>query len=258
MADATQPSWLLRDDGEKIAYFRDGHATENQTGTIWLGGFKSDMTGTKASELARWANIQSRSLVRFDYFGHGQSSGDFRNGTISRWREDALTVLDTLTDGPQVLIGSSMGAWISLLVALARPDRIKGLVLIAPAPDFTQALMWNTYDDTVRATLEREGLYLEPSDYGDPYEITLKLIEDGRRHLLLEGPIPLSVPVRILQGMADTDVPWQHAMHLATQLSAPDVQVQMTKAGDHRLSDPDDIQRLTETLDRLLRSIEQP
>ncbi|MEQ9520365.1 MAG: alpha/beta hydrolase [Parvibaculum sp.] len=256
MANATEPSWLLRDAGEKIAYFRDGHVTKGKTGAIWLGGFKSDMIGTKASELARWAKTRERALLRFDYFGHGQSSGDFKQGTISQWLADALAVMDQLTEGPQILIGSSMGAWISLLVALARPDRVKGLLLIAPAPDFTEALMWERYDESVRKTLVCDGIYLEPSDYGDPYEITLKLIEDGRQHLLLDAPIDLPIPVRILQGMKDTDVPWQHAMRLAEQLSGKDVQVRLTKAGDHRLSEPDDILRLTETLDGLLATIE--
>lgn len=256
MANMSDPSWLARDGGEKLAYFRDGNATEGKIGAVWLGGFKSDMIGTKATALADWAIAGNRSLLRFDYFAHGQSTGDFQQGTISRWREDALAVLDELTQGPQILIGSSMGAWISLLAALARPDRVKGLVLIAPAPDFTQKLMWDLYSDEVRETLVKTGLYLEPSDYGDPYEITLKLIEDGRKHLLLDAPIDLPIPVRILQGMADKDVPWQHAMRLAEQLSGSDIQVQLTKTGDHRLSEPDDIARLTETLDRLLSALE--
>ncbi len=254
MNTQTQVSFLARDQGEKLAYLQDKAA--GGTGFVWLGGFKSDMTGTKATALADWAATHQRSYTRFDYFGHGQSSGTFTDGTITRWRDDALAVLDELAAGPQVLVGSSMGAWIALLAALARPEQVKALVLIAPAPDFTEALMWEGFDETIRGTLRTEGIYRQPSDYDDePYEISYRLIEDGRQHLLLGGPIPLTLPVRILQGMADEDVPWRHAMLLAETLASEDVTVSLTKSGDHRLSEPDDIARLTETLDLLLRDL---
>ncbi len=254
MNTQTQVSFLSREPGEKLAYLQDKAA--GGTGIVWLGGFKSDMTGTKATALAEWAATRQRSYTRFDYFGHGQSSGRFTDGTITRWRDDALAVLDELAEGPQVLVGSSMGAWIALLAALARPGQVKALVLIAPAPDFTEVLMWEGFDETIRTTLRTEGIYRQPSDYDDePYEISYRLIEDGRQHLLLGSPIPLALPVRILQGMADEDVPWRHAMLLAETLASEDVTVSLTKNGDHRLSEPDDIARLTETLDRLLSDL---
>jgi len=253
MSSQTQTSFLQRPDGEKLAYLHSTPQRQDESiGITWLGGFKSDMTGTKATALAEWAGSAGRAYTRFDYFGHGQSSGTFTEGTITRWRDDALAVLDEIATGPQILVGSSMGAWIALLAALARPDQIKALVLIAPAPDFTEALMWEGFDETIRATLRHEGIYSQPSDYDEPYEISYSLIEDGRKHLLLGGDIPVTLPVRILQGMADEDVPWRHAMLLAETLASEDVTVSLTKNGDHRLSEPDDILRLTETLDRLL------
>lgn len=255
MSTQTQVSFLSRADGEKIAYLQE-KATNENVGVTWLGGFKSDMTGTKATALADWARAGNRTYTRFDYFGHGQSSGQFVEGTISRWRDDALAVLDDLSKGPQILVGSSMGAWIALLAALARPSQVKALVLIAPAPDFTEALMWEGFDETIRTTLRTEGIYRQPSDYDEPYEISYRLIEDGRQHLLLGDTIPLSLPVRILQGMADEDVPWRHAMLLAETLASDDVTVSLTKSGDHRLSEPDDIKRLTGTLDSLLTDLE--
>lgn len=259
MSSQPQPSFLPRPGiqsggPEKLAYVHD--APKNQgIGVTWLGGFKSDMTGTKATSLADWAAAAGRGYTRFDYFGHGQSSGRFTDGTISRWRDDALAVLDEIATGPQVLIGSSMGAWIALLAALARPEQVKALVLIAPAPDFTEALMWAGFDETIRATLRSDGIYRQPSEYDEPYEISYNLIEDGRKHLLLGGDIPLTLPVRILQGMADADVPWRHAMLLADSLESDNVTVSLTKNGDHRLSEPDDIKRLTETLDGLLATL---
>lgn len=255
MSTQTQVSFLSRPDNEKIAYLQE-KAAGTSVGVTWLGGFKSDMTGTKATALADWARNRGRSYTRFDYFGHGQSSGEFVDGTISRWRDDALAVLDRLCTGPQILVGSSMGAWIALLAALARPEQVQALVLIAPAPDFTEALMWEGFDDTIRTTLQTEGIYRQPSDYDEPYEISYRLIEDGRQHLLLGETIPLTLPVRILQGMADKDVPWRHAMLLAEMLAGDDVTVSLTKSGDHRLSEPDDIERLTDTLDRLLNEFD--
>ena len=256
-----EPEWLLRPNDQRIAYFCDENATKNArknpTGTLWLGGFKSDMTGTKASALADWARATDHDYTRFDYFAHGQSSGRFIDGTISRWLSDALSILDQVTSGPQVLVGSSMGAWVALLATLARPAQVKGLVLIAPAADFTEKLMWDGFDTDIQATLQRAGVYRQPSEYDDkPYEISYQLIKDGRKHLLLDSDITLDLPVRILQGMADPDVPWLHAMRLVDRLTSTDVSVTLTKKGDHRLSEPNDLRRLTDTLDQLLAALE--
>ena len=208
---------FLRHDGETIAYLqRPGKSP----GVIWLGGFHSDMLGTKAAALDAWAARNDRAFLRFDYFGHGKSSGNFREGTISRWRDDALAVLDELTQGPQVLVGSSMGAWIALLAALMRPDRIAALLLIAPAPDFTERLIWARMPEEIRTRIQQKGEWLRPSIYDDgPYPITLRLIEDGRQHLLLGAPITIDCPVHILHGMRDPDVPWAYAIELAERLS---------------------------------------
>lgn len=259
MTETTRRGKLARPDGEKLAYEMDVPVNPaGPTGCVWLGGFKSDMTGTKAQALSAWAREAGRAFLRFDYFGHGASSGTFTQGTIGRWRDDALAAFDELTEGPQVLIGSSMGGWIALLVALARPQRVKALVLIAPAPDFTEELMWKGFSHEVRATLEREGLYREPSEYDDePYEITLNLITEGREHLLLGAPIKFEGPVRILQGMKDESVPWQHATRLAEALTSEDVLVNLAKAGDHRLSGEADIARLIATVEDVLGLVEE-
>ena len=234
---------LKREDGETIAYLKqEGEAP----GVVWLGGLKSDMMGTKAEALADWAGARGRAYLRFDYFGHGQSSGDFREGTISRWRDDSLDVLDRLCAGPQILVGSSMGGWIALLTALARPDKIKGLLLVAPAPDFTEALMWAEFGDKVRRQIMETGEWARPSDYGEEsYPITRNLIEDGRKNLLLGGTLNLSCPVRIIQGMKDPDVPWQHAMKLQECVEGNPT-VTLVKNGDHRLSTEEDLARMTD------------
>jgi len=239
---AGRPGILPRADGATIAY----HATEGESpGVMFLGGFRSDMTGTKATALEAACRENGRAFLRFDYFGHGESSGDFTDGTIGRWRDDAIAVLDELTDGPQVLVGSSMGGWIMLLAALARPQRIAALVGIAAAPDFTEDLMWRRYGSDVRDTLARDGVYYEPSPYDDgPYPITMRLIEEGREHLLLEKPIAIHCPVRLYHGMRDEAVPWMTAPRLAERLLAEDVRVLMIKDGDHRLSRDEDIHRL--------------
>lgn len=240
---------LLRHDGETIAYLQRPGKTP---GMIWLGGFHSDMQGTKAVALDQWAAKNGRAFLRFDYFGHGKSSGDFRDGTITRWRDDALAVLDELTEGSQVLAGSSLGAWIALLVAKARPERITALLLIAPAPDFTERLMWTRMPEEVRQHIQQKGEWLRPSNYNDgPYPITLRLIEDGRQHLLLDAPIQIDCPVHILHGMRDPDVPWQHAIQLAERLSGNPV-VTLIKEGDHRLSTPGDLDRIERILGELL------
>ncbi|HEY8615884.1 alpha/beta hydrolase [Phenylobacterium sp.] len=219
---------------------------------VWLGGFMSDMAGTKAQALADWAQAAGRAYVRFDYFGHGVSDGEFREGTISRWREDALAVLDQLTDGETVLVGSSMGGWIACLVAMARPERIKALALIAPAPDFTEKLMRPEIPPEGLADLSRDGVWMRPSAYGEPYPITRDLLEDGARWSILEAQeIPVEAPVRILQGGVDPDVPWSHALQLANGLKAADVVFTLIKDGDHRLSRPQDLARLIQAVEEL-------
>ena len=248
----TQVLRLERGDGHTIAYLKRA-ANATGAGVLWLSGFKSDMTGTKAAALDTWAGRTGRGYTRFDYFGHGASSGPFRDGTISRWREDALAVIDAVTQGPQVLVGSSMGAWIALLVALARPNCVAGMVLIAPAPDFTEELLWPELSEEARREIENNGVWLRPSAYDDdPYPITRALIEDGRRHLLLGRPIGVEVPVHILHGMADQDVPWTHALRLVERLQSRDAVLELVKHGDHRLSTPRDLKRLEDALERLL------
>lgn len=223
--------------GRSIAYVR----TPGQgPGVVFLGGFMSDMTGTKAQCLQDWAQMQGRAFLRFDYSGHGQSSGAFEDGCIGDWAEDALAVINALTEGPQVLVGSSMGGWISLLVAKAIPERISGMVGIAPAPDFTEDSMWSGFDEAQRAALMRDGQLTVPSDYSpDGYPITRRLIEDGRRHLVLRAPLSLPFPLRILQGTADTDVPPSVALRLMDHADCPDLRLTLVKGADHRFSTPD-------------------
>jgi pimeloyl-ACP methyl ester carboxylesterase len=250
MTGQPEPQVLRRDDGETIAYHR---LAGRRPTVVFLGGLMSDMTGTKALHLEGFARARGQAFVRFDYFGHGASSGAFTDGTIGRWAEDAVAVVDALTEGPLVLVGSSMGGWAMLLTALARPARVAALVGIAAAPDFTENLMWDGFDEAVRETLRRDGLYHMPSDYGEePYPISLGLIEDGRRHLLLRGPIAIACPVRLLHGMADADVPYGTSLRLAERLESRDVTVTLVKAGDHRLSAPDDLARLSATVAGLL------
>ncbi len=220
-------------------------------GLFWLGGFNSDMRGTKALALDAWAGEHGRACVRFDYSGHGESSGKFADGTIGRWLEESVAVFAQFCSGPQVVIGSSMGGWMALLLAreiAKRPGKasLAGLVLIAPAPDFTEELMWKGFSPEVKREIETKGVWLRPSEYGDgtPYPITRNLIEEGRNHLLLGGAIEVGCPVRILQGARDPDVPWQHAFALAHRLPAEDVVLTMIQDGDHRLSRPQDIARI--------------
>ncbi len=238
------------DDMRKLAVRRRSGVTP---GLLWLGGFKSDMGGTKAVALDRWAAAHQRHCVRFDYSGHGESDGKFTDGTISRWLDESIAVFDAYCHGPQVLVGSSMGAWLALLLAreLRRREPPHGrlspaaLVLIAPAVDFTEELMWKRFPAPVKRKLESEGVWERPSQYSsEPYPITASLIEDGRRHLLLGGLIETGCPVRILQGVADPDVPWRHAVELVSRLAQDDVVLSLIKDGDHRLSRPEDIERL--------------
>jgi len=222
-------------------------------GLFWLGGFKSDMQGTKAAALDQFAAEHGRACVRFDYSGHGESGGAFEDGTIGRWLEDALAVYAVGANGPQILIGSSMGGWIALLLirelkrraAEQRLAPVAGVVLIAPAVDFTEELMWKAFSPKVKREIEEKGFWLRPSEYSEtPYQITRALIEEGRNHLLLGSLIETGCPVRILQGVQDPDVPWQHAVDLTSRLAHDDVVLTMVKDGDHRLSRPEDIDRL--------------
>lgn len=242
--------YLTRPDGARLAWRRV--AGEGPT-VVWMGGFRSDMTGIKAQALADWALARGQAYVRFDYFGHGESDGAFEAGTITRWREDALAVMDELAPGPVIPVGSSMGGWIACLAAMARPAAVQGLVLIAPAPDFTEKLMGPEIDAAARHSLERQGVWMRPSDYGEPYPITRALLEDGARWSILPGPVPIEAPVRILQGAEDPDVPWRHALELAQGLKATDLVFHLIKDGDHRLSRPQDLKRMLAAVEELVQ-----
>jgi pimeloyl-ACP methyl ester carboxylesterase len=227
-------------------------------GVVWLGGFKSDMQGTKAQALATWAEARGRACLRFDYSGHGESGGDFAHGTIGRWFEESVAVFDQFCRGPQVVVGSSMGGWIALLLARELRRRaakhpattLAGLVLIAPAVDFTEELMWKKFPAKVKQEIETTGQWVRPSEYdAGGYPITRALIEDGRNHLLLGGLIETGCPVRILQGSLDPDVPWSHAVELVQRLAQDDVVLSVIKDGDHRLSRPEDIERLIKVVE---------
>ncbi len=220
-------------------------------GVVFLGGFHSDMTGSKAEYLAAWCADRGQAFLRFDYSGHGASGGRFEEGSIGQWAADAERVLLELTEGPQILIGSSMGGWISLLLARRHPEKLAGLIGIAAAPDFTEDLMWAQFPPAVREAILRDGEWRRPSEYGEPYPITRHLIEDGRRHLVLREPLAIPVPVRLLQGQADPDVPWQTALRLAAHITGDDVEVTLVKAGDHRLSKPAELALLGRVLGSL-------
>jgi pimeloyl-ACP methyl ester carboxylesterase len=238
--------YLTRPDGHRIAYCTTPGATP---GVLFCGGFKSDMTGTKALALEAAAKARGTAFTRFDYFGHGQSDGAFIEGTIGRWKEDTLAVLEGVCQGPQIIVGSSMGGWLATLAALARPEKTAGLVLIAPALDFTEDLMWAQMTEEQRAVLLRDGVLREPSEYSDqPYEYSLKLITEGREHCILGPGIVFDRPVRILQGMRDPDVPWQHAVKTVEAFRGDDTRLTLLRDGDHRLSRPQDIELLIETV----------
>ena len=235
------------EDGRDIAVLaRPGAAP----GVVWLGGFKSDMQGSKAQALDNWAAQSGRQATRFDYSGHGQSSGRFEDGTISRWLEEALAVFHDITSGPQIVVGSSMGGWIALLLAKAlreagEADRLVGLVLIAPAMDMTETLLWDRFDDAARREIKEKGYYEQPSDYADePYIFTRRLIENGKAHCFGEAIIETGCPVHVIQGMLDTDVPWTHATALMERLALDDAVLTLVRDGDHRLSRQQDIDRL--------------
>ena len=246
----TKPARLTLADGTHLAYHRTPGAAP---GVVFLGGFTSDMTGIKAATLERWCRGRGRAFVRFDYSGHGASSGRFADGTIGRWAQEALAVLDRLTDGPQILVGSSMGAWIMLLAALARPDRIAALLGLACAVDFTEYLLWERLDETLRERLRRERVISLPSAYGEPYIIALNLIQEAKRHRLFDRPeLPITCPVRLIHGMNDADVPWRTSLQVIERLTGSDARLLLVKDGEHTLSREQDLRLLTLALGDLL------
>lgn len=242
--------YLERENQPKLAYRQLETSSEgaDMPVVMFCGGFRSDMEGTKAQFLEDQCRSRGQGYVRFDYSGHGSSDGDFNEGTIGSWTDDALAVLDQLTEGPVVLVGSSMGGWIGLLVAQARPERMKGFVGLAAAPDFTREIYEDLFNDEQRAMLDTQGFVDVPNDYDDePYRFTKALIDDGQKHCLLDGEIKLHMPMRLIQGMQDTDVPWQKAYRIKNAL--PDealAEVLLIESGDHRLSRPEDLKILDE------------
>jgi pimeloyl-ACP methyl ester carboxylesterase len=244
------PDRLTLADGIDLAYHRNPGASP---GVVFLGGFTSDMTGIKATTLERWCRGRGHAFVRFDYSGHGASSGKFADGTIGRWAQEALEVLDRLTEGPQILVGSSMGAWLMLLAALARPDRIAALLGLACAADFTRYLLWERLDENLRERLRRERVISLPSPYGEPYIIALDLIEEAEQHRLLDRPeLPITCPVRLIHGMNDADVPWRTSLQVVERLTGSDVRLLLLKDGEHTLSRDQDLKLLTRVLGDLL------
>jgi len=248
------PDYLTTPSGRRIAYHRDPGAGP---GLMFLGGFKSDMEGTKAIHLQALARLQGRAFVRFDYSGHGQSSGEFTQGAIGDWAEDARAVLDQLTEGPQILVGSSMGGWISLLLARAAPERLAGLVTIAAAPDFTEDSMWAGFSPDQQKTLISEGQVALPSEYGAPYIITRRLIEEGRQNLVLREALDLPFPVRFVQGTADADVETSVAIRLIEHATGPDMRLTLLKGADHRFSSPEALGVVEAAISDVLSSVER-
>lgn len=246
---------LDRGDGIHLAY---AHLPGRSPTTVFLPGFRSDMTGTKALAIEAACRTLGSACLRLDYSGHGASDGEFEHGTIGAWTQDALHIIDRLTHGPLVLIGSSMGGWIALLVALARPARTAALIGIAPAPDFTETLIWDALMPPERARLLADGVLHVPSQYGDPTPMTLNLIEEGRTHLLLHAPIPIQCDVRLLHGQQDPDVPWETSLRIAERLVTPHVQLTFIKDGDHRLSRPQDLAALQQLHAVLLSQLPTP
>jgi pimeloyl-ACP methyl ester carboxylesterase len=244
-----EPSHLPLARDRRLAYHR---APGKGPGVLFCGGYTSDMSGTKALALERFCRHHGHAYTRFDYSGHGASSGAFADGTIGGWADDALAILDRATEGPMLVVGSSMGGWIMLLLALARPERVAGLIGIAAAPDFTENLLLPQATSEQRRTLAEQGYWTQPLAYGgEPYPVTARFLEEAREHLLLRGPIPIRCPVHLLHGQRDADVPWQTALRLAERLESEDVTVELIKAGDHRLSGERDLARITGAVHRL-------
>ena len=247
-----QPEFLITPQGRRIAYH---HMSGSQPGVVFLGGFKSDMEGTKAVHLEDWARRSGRAYLRFDYSGHGQSSEEFTDGAIGDWAEDAAAAITQLTEGPQVLVGSSMGGWIALLMARMCPERIAGMVTIAAAPDFTEDSMWAGFDEAQRSELMEQGRIALPSEYDEPYIITRRLIEEGRNSLVLRDPMPLPFPVRFLQGTADVDVDMSVALRLLDHADGPDMRLTLVDGADHRFSDPDCLALIESAVEEVLARI---
>ncbi len=247
------PAFFKAPHGTKIGYFRTiGEAPT----VIFMGGLMSDMSGTKALFLENWCREKGQAFLRFDYAGHGASSGSFEEGTIGSWHRDTLAAIDHLTEGPLVLVGSSMGGWQVLLAALARKDRVVGLVGLAPAPDFTERILWANLEETHIREMMENGKVLIPSEYGDePYIFTKGLIEDGRQHLLLDDPIDLDIPVRLIHGTADNDVPYQISLDIIAQLEAKEAELVLIKGANHKLSSPEDLAHLTNALESILEKV---
>lgn len=241
-----KPSFITTREGRKIAY----HKTEGRSPTVvFCGGYMSDMEGTKALFLEEACGELGLAYIRFDYSGHGNSSEEFVDGTIGKWRDDALGVIDQLTNDEILIVGSSLGGWVGLLVTLERSERVKAFIGIAAAPDFTRELMWERYSPTIRQTLKTDGVYLEPSDYSEePYKVSYGLIQDGENHILLNKPIKINCPVRLFHGLEDTDVPSEYSTRIAEKLSSRDVIISFNKSGDHRLSSDADLERLKQAL----------
>lgn len=250
LEEGIEPRYWTGEDGARIAYRRvDGQSPT----VVFLGGFSSNMTGTKATYLDDWCRARGQAYLRFDYQGHGASSGQFANGTIGSWRDDALAVIEGCTEGRLILVGSSMGAWIMLLVAGLLSRRIHALVGLAAAPDFTEELIWRRLPAMSRAELTGRGVIRVPSDYAnEDCPISLALIEEGREHLLLGASIPLECPVRLLHGLEDEDVPWDVSRRLLQGLMTSDATLELVKGGDHRLSKPADLSRISRILSELL------
>jgi len=251
---AQAPQILSRPDGSSIAYHRTLKEPETHgPGVVFIHGFMSDMDGGKAVFLEDHCRRRGWAFVRFDQFGHGRSSGAFADGSIGRWAEDTVAVLDALTEGPQILVGSSCGGWLMLLAALARPQRVAGLFGIAPAPDFTEDLVWPELSEDQREAVLRDGQVLVPSDYSDqPYTFTKRLFDDGRRNMVLREEVPFDGPVRILHGQQDTAVPWERSLVLMDRLRSTNVECTFVKGGDHRLSDLPNLGRMATILDELV------
>lgn len=238
---------LARPDGETLAFKA---VAGDGTTVIWVGGFRSDMEGTKALALEQAARERGWSFVRYDHFAHGQSSGDWRQATIGRWREDAVALIDSL-EGPVIPVGSSMGGWVALLATLARPERIKGVVLVNPAQDFTEKLMWPGLADHERQAILREGETVITEEGLGSYVLTRRMFEEARDWLLLDGIIDIKAPIHVLQGRADDVVPWRHQVELVERLTGGDVRLDLIEGGDHRLSTPRDLERLVEAVEAM-------
>jgi pimeloyl-ACP methyl ester carboxylesterase len=247
-----ETQFLETGTGRRLAYHR---FSGREPGVVFLGGLRSDMTGTKAVYLEDWARRSGRAFLRFDYSGHGQSEGEFTDGCIGDWAEDAEAAIAGLTEGPVVLVGSSMGGWIGFLMAKRMPERLAGLVTIAAAPDFTEDGMWASWSEAQRAELMKEGRLALPSEYGEDMIVTRRLIEDGRERLVLRAPLEMDVPVRMLQGTADADVPMDVAMRLLGHLDGPDIRLELVKGADHRFSDPACLATITRALEEILALI---